>query len=95
MSEGIGDEMKANGRFFGFSTIFNLILGAIAALLLLPVRAYIVLFIVLAVVFAAIAMYVNFFIVKRSKLKIPYFIFGTAVNIVVCAGLMALILLLK
>lgn len=86
--------MKANGRFFGFSTIFNLVLGAIAALLLLPVRAYIVLFIVLAVVFAAIAVYVNLFVVKRAKLKLPYFIFGTAVNVIVCVGLMMLILLL-
>lgn len=85
--------MKANGRFFGFSTVFNLILGVIAALLLLPVRAYIVLFIILAVVFAAIAVYVNLFVVKRAKLKLAYFIFGTAVNIIACVGLMTLILL--
>lgn len=89
--------MKANGKFFSFSFIFNLILGAIGFLILWPVRALsnnsIVGFIVCGVIFAAIAVYVNFFIVKRSKLKTPYFIFGAAVNLIVCAGLTALMML--
>ena len=86
--------MKANGRFFSFTAIFNIILGAIGFLILWPIRALtdnsIVAIIIVGLIFAAIAFYVNFFIVKRSKLKTPYFLFGTIVNIIVCAGLTAL-----
>lgn len=90
--------MKANGRFYRFSTIFNLVLGAIGFLLLWAVRAisseHIAGFIVCGVVFTACAAYVNLFIVKRSKLKTPYFIFGTLVNLIACAGLTALTIIL-
>lgn len=90
--------MKANARFFKFSFLINLILGAIGSLILWPVRAlsnnHPAGFIVCGVIFTAVALYVNFFIVKRSKLKTPYFIFGTAVNIIVCAGLTALMMLI-
>jgi len=89
--------MKANSKFFTFSFIFNFILGTIGFLILWPVRAlsdnHIAGFIVCGVIFTAIALYVNLFIVKRSKLKTPYFIFGTAVNLIVCAGLTALVML--
>lgn len=90
--------MKANGRFYRFSTIFNLVLGAIGFLILWAVRAisseHIAGFIVCGALFTVFAAYVNLFIVKRSKLKIPYFIFGTLVNLVACAGLTALTMLL-
>lgn len=78
--------MKANGRFFVFAFIFNLILGTIGFFILWGIRALtseaIASFIICGVLFAAIALYVNIFIVKRAKLKMPYFIFGTCVNIV-------------
>ncbi len=78
--------MKANGRFFVFSFIFNLILGTLGFLILWGIRALtdeaVAGFIICGVLFAAVALYVNMFIVKRAKLKTPYFIFGTCVNIV-------------
>lgn len=90
--------MKANGRFYGFSTVFNFILGVIGFLILWAVRAitseHIAGFIVCGVIFLAIATYVNLFIVKRAKLKTLYFVFGTVVNLVVCAGFTALTMLL-
>ncbi len=89
--------MKANGRFFGFTAILNIILGAIGFLILWPIRALtansVVAIAIIGVIFAAIAFYVNFFIVKRSKLKTGYFLFGTVINIVVCAGLTVLTML--
>ena len=90
--------MKANARFFKFSFLINLILGAIGFLILWPVRAlsnnHIAGFLVCGVIFTAFALYVNLFIVKRSKLKTKYFIFGTVVNLIVCAGLTALMMLI-
>lgn len=90
--------MKANGRFFKFSFLINLILGTIGFLILWPINAlsnnHIAGFIVCGVIFIAIALYVNLFIVKRSKLKTPYFIFGTVVNVIVCAGLTVLRILI-
>ncbi len=81
--------MKANGKFFKFSFILNFILGAIGFLILWGVRALtsnnIIGIIICSVVFLAIALYVNIFIVKKSKLKTPYFIFGTVVNAIVVA----------
>ena len=81
--------MKANGKFFKFSFILNFILGAIGFLILWGVRALtensIVGIIICAVIFLAIALYVNIFIVKKSKLLTPYFLFGTAVNAIVVA----------
>ncbi len=90
--------MKANGRFYGFSAVFNLILGVIGFLILWAVRAitseHIVGFIVCGVIFTACAAYVNLFIVKRAKLKTPYFLFGTVVNLIACAGFTALTMLI-
>lgn len=90
--------MKANGRFFGIVFVFNMILGAIGFLILLGIRALtnnaITAIIICAVVFLAIAVYVNLFIVKKSKLKIPYFIYGTMVNAVFVAVPTALMMLL-
>lgn len=81
--------MKANGRFFGIMFIFNMILGAIGFLILWGVRAITsnspVGIVICSVLFLAIAVYVNVFVVKKSKLKTPYFIFGTLVNAVFVA----------
>jgi hypothetical protein len=81
--------MKANGKFFKFSFILNFILGAVGFLILWGVRALtensIVGIIICSVIFLAIALYINIFIVKKSKLLIPYFIFGTVVNAITVA----------
>ena len=81
--------MNANAKFFRFSAVLNLILGAIGFLILWGIRALtannIIGIVICSVVFLAIALFVNIYIVKRSKLKIPYFIFGTAVNAIVVA----------
>ncbi len=81
--------MKANGKFFRFSFILNLLLGGIGFLILWGVRALtsnnIIGIIICSLIFLAIALYVNIFIVKKSKLKTPYFIFGTVVNAIVVA----------
>lgn len=78
--------MKANKRFFSFSFILNLILGLIGFGILAIVGVVsekaIVGLIICAVIFSAIAFAINMFIVRRSKLKSVYFIFGTIVNIV-------------
>ncbi len=78
--------MKANGKFFKFSFIFNIVLGAIGFLILWLICSVtdkaLVGMSVCSVVLLAIALYVNIFIVKKSKLKIMYFIFGTVVNII-------------
>lgn len=91
-------KMKANGKFFSFTFTLNLIIAVIGALIFWPIRAlsgnHPASFITVGVIFAAIALYVNLFIVKRAKLKTPYFIFGTAVNLIICAGLTALIMLI-
>ena len=81
--------MKANGKFFKFSFALNFILGAIGFLILWAVRALtdnnIIGIIICSVIFLAIALYVNLFIVKKSQLQTPYFIFGTMVNAIVVA----------
>ncbi len=88
--------MKANRKFFIFSFIFNFILGGIGFLIFWPIRVFsdnhIAGFIICGIVFTAIAVYINFFIVKRSKLKTPYFIFGALVNIVVFSVFTALVM---
>lgn len=78
--------MKANGKFFKFSFIFNVILGAIGFLILWLIcsvtdKAAIGI-IICSVLLLAVALYVNVFIVKKSKLKIMYFLFGTLINII-------------
>ena len=81
--------MNANGKFFKFSFILNFVLGAIGFLILWAVRAitsnHIAGIIVCGVIFLAIALYINLFIVKKSKLKTPYFIFGTVINAIFVA----------
>ncbi len=81
--------MKANGKFFKFSFILNMLLGAIGFLILWAVRAItsnsIVGIVICSVIFLTIALYVNIFIVKKSKLKTSYFIFGTVVNAIFVA----------
>ena len=90
--------MKANGKFFSFTFTLNLILGVIGALVFWPIRAlsgnHIAAFITSGVIFTAFALYVNLFIVRRAKLKTPYFIFGTAVYVIFLASLTALIMLI-
>ena len=82
--------MKANGKFFKFSFILNMILGALGFLILWAARAItsnnIIGIIICSVIFLAIALYINIFIVKKSKLKTPYFIFGTVVNAIFVAA---------
>ena len=79
--------MKANGKFFRFTILLNLILGGfigfgiIALVSVLSAKAMVG-YIVCWAVFTIFAAYVNLFIVKRSKLKIGYFAFGTVVNII-------------
>ncbi len=78
--------MKANKKFFSFSFILNLILGLIGFGILAIVGAVsdkaLLGLIICSVIFAAIAVAVNLFIVRRSKLKTVYFIFGTVVNVI-------------
>ncbi|MBQ9116159.1 MAG: hypothetical protein IJY04_03965 [Clostridia bacterium] len=90
--------MKANGRFFKFTFILNLILGLIGFGIIALVSALsakaILGFIICWVLFAAFALYVNLFIVKRAKLKTGYFAFGTVVNLIVFLTPSLLLLLL-
>ena len=90
--------MNANAKFFKFSFVLNFVLGAIGFLILWGIRALtensIIGIIVCSVIFLAIALYVNIFIVKKSKLKTPYFIFGTVVNAIVVAVPTALMMML-
>ncbi len=90
--------MKANGRFFGVVFVLNLILGLIGGLIFLGINALasgaIWGIIVCGVLFAAIAVYVNLFIVKRSKLKVGYFAYGTIINLAVFGIISALIMLI-
>ena len=83
--------MKANGKFFGFTFILNLILGTIGFLILWGIRALtseaIASYIICGALFGSFAVAVNSFIVTRSKLKKPYLLFGTFVNIMFLAGL--------
>lgn len=78
--------MKANKKFFTFSFILDLILGLIGFGILAIVGAVsdkaILGLIICSGIFTALAVAVNLFIVRRSKLKTPYFLFGTAVNII-------------
>ena len=80
------DQMKANGKFFRFTFILNLILGAIGFGIIALVSALsagnMIGYIVCWVLFTAFAAYANLYIVKRSKLKVGYFAFGTVVNII-------------
>ena len=90
--------MKANGRFYGFSAIFNFVLGVIGFLILWGVRVLtkeaILGFVICGIIFLALAVYVNLFVVKRAKLKTVYFIFGTVVNLLVCAAFTTLTILI-
>ena len=79
-------KMKAHGKFFRFTLLLNLILGAIGFGIIALVSALsakaLVGYIVCWAIFTAFAAYVNLFIVRRSKLKTGYFAFGTVVNII-------------
>ena len=79
-------KMKANGKFFLFTLMLNLILGAIGFGIIWLVSALsakaLVGYIVCWAIFTAFAAYVNLFIVRRAKLKTGYFAFGTVVNII-------------
>ena len=79
-------QMKANGKFFRFTFLLNLILGAIGFGIIALVSAIsakaIVGYIVCWALFTAFAAYANLFIVRRAKLKTVYFVFGTVVNII-------------
>ena len=81
--------MKANGKFFKYMFLLNALLGIIGFLILWAVRAItsnsVIGIIITSVIFLAIACYLNIYIVKKSKLKIPYFLFGTVVNAVFVA----------
>ena len=78
--------MKANGRFFGIMFVFNMIFGLIGFLITWGIRALtsesMVAMIICLVIFAFLADYINLFVVKRSKLKIPYFLYGSTINLV-------------
>ena len=90
--------MKANGKFFRFAFILNLVLGAIGFGIIALVSALsagnIIGYIVCWALFTAFAAYVNLFIVKRAKLKVGYFVFGTVVNIIFFAVPSILLLVL-
>ncbi|MBR2460594.1 MAG: hypothetical protein IKB34_05140 [Clostridia bacterium] len=90
--------MKANGKFFRFTFVLNLVLaligfGIIALVSALSAKA-ILGYVICWALFAAFALYVNLFIVKRAKLKTVYFLFGTIVNIVLFLVPSLLLLLL-
>ena len=77
--------MKANGKFFGVMFVFNMILGLIGFLILWGIRALtndsVIGIIVCEIIFTVFAVYINYFVVKRSKLKLPYMIYGTIINL--------------
>ena len=78
--------MKANGKFFRFMLVLNLVLGLIGFGIIAIVSALsskaLLGFIICWVLFAAFALYVNLFIVKRAKLKTGYFLYGTVINLI-------------
>ncbi len=81
--------MKANRRFFIFTFILNMILGAAEGGIFWLIWVigsssglkYLISLGICAVVFIAMSVMLNRSIVKRSKLKTAYFIYGTAVNV--------------
>ncbi len=91
--------MKANRRFFVISFILNMILGlagggifwAVWAIGASTATKWVVEMIVCSLIFATVAVYVNMFIVKRSKLKTVYSIYGIAVNLVFYAFVAAVL----
>lgn len=90
--------MKANKKFFGVMFVVNMILGIIGFLLMWAVRAMtqnsIIGIVICSVIFMGIAVYLNIYVVKRAKLKTPYFIFGAVVNAVFVFVPTALMMLL-
>ena len=89
--------MKANGRFFGFMFIFNMIFALIGFLILWGIFALtesIVGIVICGCIWISIADYFNLFVVKKSKLKTPYVLFGSAVNLIFIAVPTVLVVLL-
>ena len=78
--------MKANGKFFGVMFVFNMIFGLVGFLITWGIRALtsesIIALVICFMIFITLADYINLFVVKRSKLKTLYFLFGSAVNLV-------------
>ena len=90
--------MKANRKFFTFSLLLNVVLAAAGFGILMAVRALsatnpIALASAGALLLAS-AVTINLFIVRRSKLKTPYFLFGTSINALLCAGSALAVILL-
>lgn len=79
--------MNANAKFFKTMFLVNAVLGAIGFLILWAVRAItsnsVIGLIITAVVILGFAAYLNFFVVKKSKLKTLYFLYGTVINAIV------------
>jgi len=90
--------MKANGKFFGVMFVFNTILGLIGFLLLWGVRALtdnsVVGIVICSCLLLSVANYINLFVVKKSKLKTLYFLFGTGIYVIFVAVPTALTMLL-
>lgn len=78
--------MKANGRFFGIMFIFNMILGLVGFLITWGIRVLtseaIVGIVICCILFFTVADYINIFVVKKSKLKMPYCAYGITVHLV-------------
>ncbi len=79
--------MKANAKYFKVTFLLNMILGLVAGGLFWLIRligsfqaVWGLPCIICTVIFMAIAAYINFFIVKRAKLKTVYFLYGTLIN---------------
>ena len=90
--------MKANSRFFGIMFVFNMIFGLIGFLVMWGIRALtsnnIIGIILSSCAFVGLAIYINLFVVKKSKLKIPYFMYGTVINVIFIAVPTALTMIL-
>ena len=78
------NKMRPSGRFYLVMFVFNMIAGLIGFLLMWAVRAItsnsLIGIVITGVVFLGFAIYVNFFVVKKSKIILPFFLYGTAIN---------------
>lgn len=81
--------MKANAKFFGVMFVFNMIFGLIGFLITWGIRALtsesIVALVICFVLFITVADYINLFVVKRSKLKSLYFLYGSVIHLIFLA----------
>ena len=75
-----------------------MILGLVGFLVMWGIRALtsnnIIGIILCSCAFVDLAIYINLFVVKKSKLKMPYFMYGTVINVIFIAVPTALTMIL-